>query len=336
MSVSGNGSSQYLVSAGSLTAPTTYSYSFWYAATHIPGTGVTRIPICINCHGSPYIVIFCWDNTTSTQTSAAVHLNADNSTVTVAQLPRTPAANVWGHYAVTWDGTNLKAYLNGDLLVSVSGPAGPNPSQGNPQVNVLALDQGTSDFDNGSVGEFGIWNIALAQADVNSLFTGSLCNTVQNANLIFYDALNGAGTVTGPTLTNNGATFSTGASNFAGSLGGQAAGGSSMIAGATYSFTPTGGSAIGGSSFVSGATFHFTPTGGPAIGGSSFVVSSTSTFTMSGGLAIGGDQFSTAASFSFTMDGGQAIGGNAMVIQQTSGLDGAFVIGNVGQSYTTR
>src|SRR5689334_17501164 len=117
MAAFGDGVTQYLVTAGTI-APmaSNYSYSQWIKPVASPSTAKVSATLGIyNLAGAApggYEVDFVWDHTVSIETAAGLHRQANGIYVPVQLIPP-PAAGVWSHICMTYDGSNLRMYLNG-------------------------------------------------------------------------------------------------------------------------------------------------------------------------------------------------------------------------------
>ena len=100
---------------------------------------------------------------------------------------------VWTHVAGTWDGTDIKVYVNG-VLENTTPKSGSFPNSGHPLIIGNSKITGTEGFD-GNIDDLRIWSCAKSQAeisaDMNKLHDGS------EGMLAYYDFENG----TGATLT---------------------------------------------------------------------------------------------------------------------------------------
>lgn len=266
MAATGDGATDFLSSdPNTITAPgAAYSYAFWFYALHTPDTGGASNPFSLSSGGG-YTVRFNWDFTDTTANRAAVH--ATTGSPTIARLPADPAINVWNHYVVTWDGTNLKVYLNGFLKVTEAG-SNPDTGLGDPIVNILAYNNGASAFMDGSVAHACVWNVALTAAEVLSVFTATVPTGVQNGAIVFYDSLNTSGTPSpiGPALVNTGCTIDE--SLFECMSGGLKLGGANTVSVYARNEVMLGGLSLGGSQTISTFAVTEAMTGGIAIGGS--------------------------------------------------------------------
>lgn len=60
--------------------------------------------------------------------------NAAGSRVSINPASGFMVANVWTHLGITWDGTTIRAYVNGVQVASTAGPAGPFPNWSDLQI----------------------------------------------------------------------------------------------------------------------------------------------------------------------------------------------------------
>ena len=82
--------------------------------------------------------------------------------------------NEWAHLLMTYDGSNIKLYVNGQLegTQSASGNIGGNNSSGvRFAVGSLEINDSRYRFD-GTIDEVAIWNDALSLSDINTLYNG--------------------------------------------------------------------------------------------------------------------------------------------------------------------
>jgi hypothetical protein len=87
--------------------------------------------------------------------------------------------NQWAHFAMTWDGTNLKAFVNGVEKVSV-----PIPSMLHTGMTALTIGGYPPAFFNGQIDEFRIWNVARTAAQITSTMSKTLAGN--EAGLVGY------------------------------------------------------------------------------------------------------------------------------------------------------
>jgi hypothetical protein len=87
--------------------------------------------------------------------------------------------NQWVHFAMTWDGTNLKAFVNGVEKVSV-----PITTMLHTGTTALTIGGYPPNFFNGQIDEFRVWNVARTAAQIASTMNSAL--TGNEANLTGY------------------------------------------------------------------------------------------------------------------------------------------------------
>lgn len=96
-------------------------------------------------------------------------------------------ADTWHSMGATWDGTNVRSYLNGVLDGTSSASSVPSP--GNTEVALLASSSygGVEAlFAIGAAAELALWNVVLTAEELSSLAKGFRATLVRPANLIFY------------------------------------------------------------------------------------------------------------------------------------------------------
>jgi hypothetical protein len=81
----------------------------------------------------------------------------------------TPDTGTWYHLVMTYDGTDVRGYINGELDKSVasSGNGSGNPGEG---TTIGCYVSGSSEFFSGKVDEVGVWDRALSSSEVTALY----------------------------------------------------------------------------------------------------------------------------------------------------------------------
>ena len=85
----------------------------------------------------------------------------------------------WVHFAMTWDGTNLKAFVNGVEKVSV-----PITTMLHTGATALTIGGYPPAFFNGQIDEFRIWSVARTASEISSTMGKTLAGN--EANLVGY------------------------------------------------------------------------------------------------------------------------------------------------------
>ncbi|MFA9262339.1 MAG: LamG domain-containing protein, partial [Undibacterium sp.] len=115
-----DGTDDYVeVVANSNLTVTNYTFAFWVKGNAAPGTGSITQPInkLSNPADGNSTLNFSWDHTTSTFKQACA---ASNGSWNVAQISTPLLANIWYHIVCTYDGSSLKAYLDGSLQATTA------------------------------------------------------------------------------------------------------------------------------------------------------------------------------------------------------------------------
>jgi hypothetical protein len=140
-----------------------YTWMMWVQSPSAPTTTSVSQPIQ-NGNG-PDIWGFAWSHTVASVMQAAFH-ETNSGTYVTAQLTTPLQANLNYHIATTYDGSNLKIYLNGALQTTTSVGSVGTPSQN----FYLCGLPGVSQFA-GLIDEVKIWNRALSAAEVLTEYT---------------------------------------------------------------------------------------------------------------------------------------------------------------------
>lgn len=127
-----------------------------------------------------------WNHTGATFFRANAHRSG--SYVSAQMSAGNFATNTWLGIAATWDGTNLRSYING-VADGVSANS-TIPTAADTQVTL----GGGSDYDNspsnlftnGQVAELAIWDVVLSVDEIASLSKGFRAPLIRPNNLVFY------------------------------------------------------------------------------------------------------------------------------------------------------
>lgn len=100
----------------------------------------------------------------------------------------TPSLNEWHHYAMTWDGSYLRLFIDGLLQDSTASTTGINTS-GSSGISIGVSMQANGEWFpyDGALDDVGYWGRALSKSEINYLFTGSNISwsTSQNNDSIY-------------------------------------------------------------------------------------------------------------------------------------------------------
>lgn len=108
-----------------------------------------------------------------------------------------PSLNAWHHLAATYDGANIRLYLNGVLVKTQAATGG---IAVNTNVLCIGVQPGCNEFFGGSVDEVRIWNIVRTQSEIQNAMSTELAGN--EAGLVAYYNFNhgvAGGTNTGVT-----------------------------------------------------------------------------------------------------------------------------------------
>jgi hypothetical protein len=184
-----NGTSQYLKSTATVTAPASaYSYHFWFRTDHVPtitadATG-RRTAFGLNSVGFDYDAGIIWDHEDSGFYRTAYHKESGGS-YKVAQLSANPSANTWHALTVTYNGTDLNYYVDGALGGTVAAAAA--VATPNPTIFLGAYRPGAeANYMNGQFAEFALWNVALSAGEIAALYAGMAPIGVRMSGLVAY------------------------------------------------------------------------------------------------------------------------------------------------------
>jgi len=117
----------------------------------------------------------------------------------------------WHHIAGTYDGSNIRIYVDGVEENSTGASGSINTNTAPVRIGAGSGGSGTENPFDGEAGHGAIWDVALTAQEIASLAVGASPLRVRRDNLIFYPPLNGqspepdvvgtaSGTVTGTTV----------------------------------------------------------------------------------------------------------------------------------------
>jgi len=148
-----------------------FTVAFWMNANNASGTSTIEQTInkaASNSTASNYV--FSWSHTnTSFQKSFAFFGSSGWET---AQISSTMNTGIWYHVTGTYDGTNLKVYLNGNLEDT---EAAPSPETGNYNLFIGSGHSSNSPYAyfSGQIDDVRIYNYALSANQVKKLYNNA-------------------------------------------------------------------------------------------------------------------------------------------------------------------
>ena len=146
---------------------TTFTASLWLKADNAPSTSVTTQPLGKKATGSNYQnFIFSWSHQSSSFMQSIAFY--DGSGWPHTQIQQTLSADTWYHLAGTYDGTDLKIYVNGVLDHTTS--PGTTPLIGTGSLHIGAeFSTGNAAFP-GDIDDVRVYNRALSDTEVDALY----------------------------------------------------------------------------------------------------------------------------------------------------------------------
>lgn len=161
-----NGISQYMDAAATPFTDTAYSWAMWVQGDAAPEPTYCCTKVLMNGITSESWG-FSWSRGLQEAYQAAHHRNAAGAYF-YAQIVTTLSAGVWYHVAATYDGTNLKVYLNGALeattAVSAAIAASGTFRVGSPGDPIYSFP--------GRVDDLQIYNTALTAGEIATIYAG--------------------------------------------------------------------------------------------------------------------------------------------------------------------
>lgn len=170
-------STQYESIASSLGySGSSYSISGWIYVTSTPASGqlYTLADVSETTNNTDlWIGYYNNAGTPSIFAARTRHGTADDGPITAQTL----TLNTWYHWAVTYDGANVRSYLNGSLL---GGPTAASGTGGVGTATVAYIGTGgagnTAHLFDGRLDLVGYWNKALSTTEISDLYNGGAGN----------------------------------------------------------------------------------------------------------------------------------------------------------------
>ena len=213
MAIKGTSGSASISTTATVARPTTaYSWHFWGKADEDAsqlGSGSKSlfgaVPSGINA--SNFEIGFSWSHSTSTRWKAAFHRNSGNAII-AAQLTTTPLMGTFYSIGGSWDGSNLRVYLNG--VNEATTAVATIKSTSDPLVYGLQAGNATGNFNGGYVAEMAFWkDVALTQDEFTALSKKFSPDKIRPASLLTYWSLvRNIQAIVGPGLSSSNASAS--------------------------------------------------------------------------------------------------------------------------------
>lgn len=191
MAISGSGGAYYRASGGDVSAGlhAAWTQHFFVRASVAPSMVNYRCAVSIVGSSQNPHQQFYWNQMGAGFDRAFVHRRSNNA-YTAARLATEPSVDTWYSICGTFDGVNVRAYLNGVL----DGTSGETAAAANRGVRIDAMATVTytgvldasSQFAEGQIAEYAIWNAALTADEVASLGKGMRAKRIRPQALVFY------------------------------------------------------------------------------------------------------------------------------------------------------
>lgn len=159
--------------------PANYSVAFWFKNDLRAPDATPTQPFSWNSSNGQGIRFSWGDGTAGNRQAWTLYYGVTDTLQYSAPLEQSK----WYHIAVTYDGTDLKTYLNGSLDQSLA--VGPAIDTGSDTVNIGAGAGGTTSFSDGTIDEIAVWNTDLTNAEVNSLYESQKATYVNKGTASF-------------------------------------------------------------------------------------------------------------------------------------------------------
>jgi hypothetical protein len=160
-----NGTTDYIDVPG-VTTPQTITFACWFKKLGKGGGGVPRL---FTRGAAPWSLEFGFGITVITN-QLGFYMAFEDGSSTGWTAVFEPKDATWYHTAITFDGTSVKAYIDGKSVLSKNDWAGKKINKGPARIGGGA---GADDFQ-GDIDEPVIFNVALSETDINNLMAGKL------------------------------------------------------------------------------------------------------------------------------------------------------------------
>lgn len=160
-----NGTTDYIDVTG-ITTPQTITFACWFKKLGKGGGGVPRL----HTRGAgPWSLEYGIGNT-AIANQLGFYIAFEDGSATGWTGFFEPKDGTWYHTAITYDGTSVKAYIDGKSVVSKNDWAGKKINKGPSRIGGGA----GSDAFQGDIDEPVILSVALSETDINDLMAGKL------------------------------------------------------------------------------------------------------------------------------------------------------------------
>ena len=173
-----NGTDQYIQATNSIvTGNNSRSFSLWYKTS----STIAQIPLSI---GDPTDTAsnsqfaYCLNRVDDSE-KAAIFGKANDTNA--FDVPNTADGN-WHHLVVTYDQSNLKVYIDGNLEAT---PGLPSSNYATSSGLTIGSWSDNNRYFDGSIDEVAVWDSALSSCDIKGIYEGSIgSNAGKAANLL--------------------------------------------------------------------------------------------------------------------------------------------------------
>lgn len=154
-----------------------FSFHFLFKGDAAPGTAAVLIPFGFAAPNAGSVntaqnIGFAWSHTNAAFKQAAFIRTAGPTTI-AAQLTSVLSGGVWYGIGATWDGSNLRAYLNGSLQATTACTSVSNDGVTRPLVSAFSAIAGTTNFCPGTMAEIGLTFGVLNASQLTALSNGA-------------------------------------------------------------------------------------------------------------------------------------------------------------------
>lgn len=160
----------YVRFTNGISPPSAHTMAFWYQNTAVPSnTGTNQDVVSLSDATLAYNSVFAWHH--GSASFKTFFFREAGGAYQNVQIASSLSANTWYHIGLTYDGTNIKVWLNG--VVEATTAAAVPTGAVNPKLSLLSGSGGTLSTDDGTLAEVGLWTgVALASSDMLALAKG--------------------------------------------------------------------------------------------------------------------------------------------------------------------